>query len=198
LTSLGSTAYTPNNTGFGGCVSVDSDSPNERQTLTRRGERRCPSFGMGVFARGPFACYTAGMLPPTRRPAPASFAERLRAFRYLPPLLRLVWETSPPLTVASVLLRLTKSLAPLGALIEPRIAPEAGALPAPRPIREGFEFQDVSFAYPGSGRAVLRRVSFPPVRTHKKFRSGVSKLLTRSCALCQLHCEVTNLTVVIA
>ena len=54
--------------------------------------------------------------PPTRRPSPASFAERLRALRYLPPLLRLVWETSPPLTVASVLLRLTKSLAPLGAL----------------------------------------------------------------------------------
>jgi ATP-binding cassette subfamily B protein len=34
------------------------------------------------------------------------------------------------------------------------------ALPAPRPIRSGFEFRDVSFAYAGSERQVLRRVSF--------------------------------------
>ena len=34
------------------------------------------------------------------------------------------------------------------------------ALPAPRPIRSGFEFRDVSFAYPGSDRQVLDRVSF--------------------------------------
>jgi ATP-binding cassette subfamily B protein len=44
--------------------------------------------------------------------------------------------------------------------MQPRIAPRPGALPAPRPIRDGFEFRNVSFAYPGSGRAVLRGVSF--------------------------------------
>jgi ATP-binding cassette subfamily B protein len=43
---------------------------------------------------------------------------------------------------------------------EPSIASVPNALPAPRPIRSGFEFRDVSFAYPGSERQVLRRVSF--------------------------------------
>ncbi len=33
-------------------------------------------------------------------------------------------------------------------------------LPAPRPIRQGFEFRDVGFAYPGSGRVALKEVSF--------------------------------------
>ncbi len=43
---------------------------------------------------------------------------------------------------------------------EPAIVSAPHALPAPRPIRSGFEFRDVSFAYPGSDRQVLRRVSF--------------------------------------
>jgi ATP-binding cassette subfamily B protein len=43
---------------------------------------------------------------------------------------------------------------------QPSIVSSANALPAPRPIRSGFEFRDVSFAYPGSERQVLRRVSF--------------------------------------
>ncbi|MGB6945817.1 MAG: ABC transporter ATP-binding protein [Bryobacteraceae bacterium] len=43
---------------------------------------------------------------------------------------------------------------------EPSIVSVPNALPAPRPIRSGFEFRDVSFAYPGSERQVLRRVSF--------------------------------------
>jgi len=43
---------------------------------------------------------------------------------------------------------------------EPSIVSVPNALPAPRPIRGGFEFRDVSFAYPGSERQVLRRVSF--------------------------------------
>jgi ATP-binding cassette, subfamily B, bacterial len=33
-------------------------------------------------------------------------------------------------------------------------------IPAPRPITIGFEFRNVSFAYPGSGRVALRDVSF--------------------------------------
>jgi len=43
---------------------------------------------------------------------------------------------------------------------QPSIVSVPGALPAPRPIRSGFEFRDVSFSYPGSERQVLRRVSF--------------------------------------
>src|SRR6202167_155053 len=43
---------------------------------------------------------------------------------------------------------------------KPTIASRAGAPAAPRPIRSGFEFRDVSFAYPGSDRQVLQRVSF--------------------------------------
>ena len=44
--------------------------------------------------------------------------------------------------------------------VEPRIASKAGALPAPRPIREGFRFDRVSFSYPGSTRLVLDRLDF--------------------------------------
>jgi ATP-binding cassette, subfamily B, bacterial len=43
---------------------------------------------------------------------------------------------------------------------EPSIVSVPNALPAPRPIRSGFEFRDVSFAYPGSERQVLRGVNF--------------------------------------
>jgi ATP-binding cassette subfamily B protein len=43
---------------------------------------------------------------------------------------------------------------------EPSIVSVSNALPAPRPIQSGFEFRDVSFAYPGSERQVLHRVSF--------------------------------------
>ncbi len=42
----------------------------------------------------------------------------------------------------------------------PTIASPEGALAAPRPIRSGFEFRGVSFAYPGSDRRVLSNVSF--------------------------------------
>jgi ATP-binding cassette subfamily B protein len=44
--------------------------------------------------------------------------------------------------------------------LKPTIQSLAGAIPGPRPIREGFEFQNVTFAYPGSSREVLRSISF--------------------------------------
>lgn len=37
---------------------------------------------------------------------------------------------------------------------------QSGTLPAPRPIRRGFEFRNVTFAYPGTTREVLSRLSF--------------------------------------
>ena len=43
---------------------------------------------------------------------------------------------------------------------KPAIQSSPDALPVPRPIRNGFEFQNVSFAYPGSNRKVLDNVSF--------------------------------------
>jgi len=43
---------------------------------------------------------------------------------------------------------------------EPGIVSAPNAIPAPRPIRGGFEFRNVSFAYPGSDRRVLSGVSF--------------------------------------
>ncbi|HEX8091319.1 MAG TPA: ABC transporter ATP-binding protein [Blastocatellia bacterium] len=44
--------------------------------------------------------------------------------------------------------------------MRPAIKSEACALAVPRPIREGFAFENVSFRYPGSDRWALRNVSF--------------------------------------
>jgi ATP-binding cassette, subfamily B, bacterial len=41
----------------------------------------------------------------------------------------------------------------------PRIISKPGAIPAPRPIRHGLEFRNVSFHYPGSGNLVLRNLN---------------------------------------
>jgi ATP-binding cassette, subfamily B, bacterial len=42
----------------------------------------------------------------------------------------------------------------------PQIQSKPQALPAPRPIRQGFEFVDVSFSYPGSSRLILDNLNF--------------------------------------
>ena len=44
--------------------------------------------------------------------------------------------------------------------MQPTIRSKPDALPAPRPIRRGFEFRDVSFRYPGSPRLILNRLNF--------------------------------------
>jgi len=44
--------------------------------------------------------------------------------------------------------------------MEPAIRPSPQSIPAPRPIREGFEFRNAGFAYPGSDRMVLRNINF--------------------------------------
>jgi ATP-binding cassette subfamily B protein len=44
--------------------------------------------------------------------------------------------------------------------VQPRIQSKPNAIMAPRPIRKGFEFRDVSFQYPGSTRLVLDRLNF--------------------------------------
>ena len=44
--------------------------------------------------------------------------------------------------------------------MEPAVKSKPNGLPAPRPIQQGFEFQDVSFAYPGTTRRVLDGFNF--------------------------------------
>jgi ATP-binding cassette, subfamily B, bacterial len=44
--------------------------------------------------------------------------------------------------------------------MKPTLRSKPDALPAPRPIQEGFEFRNVSFTYPGTERYVLRNLNF--------------------------------------
>ena len=44
--------------------------------------------------------------------------------------------------------------------MKPTVQSRPNALPAPKPIRRGFEFRNVSFAYPGSDRRVLKDFNF--------------------------------------
>jgi ATP-binding cassette subfamily B protein len=44
--------------------------------------------------------------------------------------------------------------------MQPTIRSKPNALPAPRPIQRGFEFRNVSFAYPGSSRLILKDLDF--------------------------------------
>ena len=44
--------------------------------------------------------------------------------------------------------------------IKPTVQNKPNALPAPKPIRRGFEFRNVSFAYPGTQRMVLKDFNF--------------------------------------
>ena len=44
--------------------------------------------------------------------------------------------------------------------MKPAVNSKPGGLPAPRPIERGFEFRNVSFAYPGTTRRVLERFNF--------------------------------------
>ena len=71
--------------------------------------------------------------------------------------------------------------------VNPRVTSKPNALPAPRPMRDGFEFRRVSFGYPGSRRLVLRDLDFrlePGERValigeNGQGKTTVVKLLTR-------------------
>jgi ATP-binding cassette, subfamily B, bacterial len=71
--------------------------------------------------------------------------------------------------------------------VRPKVFSKPNALPAPRPIRRGFEFRDVSFSYPGSSKLVLKNINFrlePSERIALVGKNGegkttVVKLLTR-------------------
>lgn len=67
------------------------------------------------------------------------------------------------------------------------IGSKPNALPAPRPIRDGFRFESVSFRYPGSGRLVLDRLDLrigpgeriALVGENGQGKTTIVKLLTR-------------------
>lgn len=44
--------------------------------------------------------------------------------------------------------------------VRPKISSKPNCLPGPRPIRQGFEFKNVSFGYPGRSKLVLENVNF--------------------------------------
>jgi ATP-binding cassette subfamily B protein len=44
--------------------------------------------------------------------------------------------------------------------VQPKVFSKPNALLAPRPIRAGFEFKNVSFSYPGSSRLLLNNINF--------------------------------------
>src|ERR1700758_813982 len=71
--------------------------------------------------------------------------------------------------------------------MKPTIRSKPNALPAPRPIRKGFEFRNVSFHYPGNSRLVLENLNLelrPAERValigeNGQGKTTIVKLLTR-------------------
>jgi len=71
--------------------------------------------------------------------------------------------------------------------MRPTIRSKPNALPAPRPIKIGFEFRNVSFRYPGSSRLILNKLNFtlrPGERValigeNGEGKTTIVKLLTR-------------------
>lgn len=71
--------------------------------------------------------------------------------------------------------------------MKPTIRSKPHALPAPRPIRQGFEFRDVSFRYPGASRLILNHFNFHLHRGERvaligengQGKTTIVKLLTR-------------------
>ena len=71
--------------------------------------------------------------------------------------------------------------------VVPKTSSRPNALAAPRPIRDGFVFEDVTFSYPGNGRLVLDRLNLRLTRGERvaligengQGKTTIVKLLTR-------------------
>lgn len=91
-----------------------------------------------------------------------SLRERIQALRYAGPLLKLVWEVSPALTVGSALLRLVRAGLPVSLLyVGKLIIDEVVRLVLDEPTASlDARAEHVSFKYPGTDAWVLRDLSF--------------------------------------
>jgi ATP-binding cassette subfamily B protein len=69
---------------------------------------------------------------PPHQGAKTTWRERLTSLRNISPLLKLIWETSPPLILASVLFRLVRALLPLAALWVGKLIIDAVVSRSPR------------------------------------------------------------------
>jgi ATP-binding cassette subfamily B protein len=71
--------------------------------------------------------------------------------------------------------------------MEPTIRSKPNALPAPRPIKQGVEFRNVSFSYPGNSRLILDHINFQLHSTERlaligengQGKTTIVKLITR-------------------
>jgi ATP-binding cassette subfamily B protein len=71
--------------------------------------------------------------------------------------------------------------------MKPTVQSKKNAMPMPRPIRQGFEFRNVSFAYPGTERRVLKDFDFTLSRGERialigengQGKTTIVKLITR-------------------
>jgi ATP-binding cassette subfamily B protein len=71
--------------------------------------------------------------------------------------------------------------------VRPKIQSRTGALAAPKRIQQGFEFNNVSFSYPGSSRIILKNVNFKLAPSERiaivgengQGKTTIVKLLTR-------------------
>jgi ATP-binding cassette subfamily B protein len=71
--------------------------------------------------------------------------------------------------------------------MEPTIRSKPNALPAPRPIKQGVEFRNVSFSYPGNSRLILDHINFHLQPTERlaligengQGKTTIVKLITR-------------------
>src|SRR5512139_2016048 len=71
--------------------------------------------------------------PMAEEDRPRTWRERLSALRYLPALLRLVWETNRPYTLAMIVLRLLRAFVPVAALWAAKLIIDAVVLLARTP-----------------------------------------------------------------
>src|SRR5260370_447407 len=86
------------------------------------------AYGVQWGPRAPFVRWRIGspalksnltphLPPPASKPGtPATWRERIRAPRNVPPLLRMVWNTSPGITSATIVLRLVSAVIPVAQL----------------------------------------------------------------------------------
>jgi ATP-binding cassette subfamily B protein len=102
---------------FGGCDSVETDSPIEH-TLRKQGNKMLTRRGEHFYLLALTAATLKLMHPPAaKRPErETTWRARLVALRNIRPLLELVWETGPVLVSAAVVLRLLRALLPVAML----------------------------------------------------------------------------------